>query len=292
MGWLNRLSGICDLASEHGEMVDHMLEFVNWFMLVLFIGWTAFLCVAIYRFRAKKNPRANYYGVRNHASTHIEVGVIITEVVLLLGFAYPLWGRRVDEFPQDGADIVRVRAVGEQFRWIFHYAGADGKFGRVDPELMSATELIGLDPGDPNGKDDFTSVQELVLPINRRAIIGVTSKDVIHNLALVPMRITQDATPGMEAHMWFVPQKPGEWDIVCGQLCGANHANMRATLTVKSEQEFDTWFKEKSPVPASPAAPAGVAPAAPPSAPGGSPAPPAPAPGAAPAPPTVPSPGN
>jgi cytochrome c oxidase subunit 2 len=245
--------------------------------------------VAIYRFRAKKNPRANYYGVRNHASTHIEVGVIITEIVLLLGFAYPLWGRRVDEFPQDGADIVRVRAVGEQFRWIFHYAGADGKFGRVDAELMSATELIGLDPGDPNGKDDFTSVQELILPINRRAIIGVTSKDVIHNLALVPMRIAQDATPGVEAHMWFVPQKTGTWDIVCGQLCGANHANMRATLEVKHEAEFDTWFKEKSP-----AGPAAPAPASPP----GTPSSPAPSPGATappqatPVPRATPAPGN
>jgi cytochrome c oxidase subunit II len=291
MGILNRLSGMADLASEHGEMVDHLLEFVHWFMLILFIGWTAFLVLAICRFRAKKNPRANYHGVRNHATTHIEVGVIITEVVLLLGFAYPLWGRRVDEFPDSGSDIVRVRAIGEQFRWIFHYAGADGKFGRIDPELMSSTELIGLDHSDPNAKDDFTSVQELVLPINRRVIIGVTSKDVIHNLSLIPMRISQDATPGTEAHVWFTPQKKGTWDIVCGQLCGANHANMRATLEVKSDtgpQSFDLWFKEKSPAqapapgqPATPAPPA-AAPAAPgatPSQPAATPAQPATTPG-------------
>jgi cytochrome c oxidase subunit 2 len=290
MGLLNRLTGICDLASEHGEMVDHVFEFVNWFMLILFVGWTAFLGVAIYRFRAKKNPRANYYGVRNHASTHIEVGVIITEIVLLLGFAYPLWGRRVDEFPQDGADIVRVRAVGEQFRWIFHYAGADGRFGRVDPELMSATELIGLDPADPNGKDDFTSLQELILPINRRAIIGVTSKDVIHNLHLVPMRITQDAIPGTEAHMWFVPQKVGTWDIVCGQLCGANHANMRATLEVKFEDQFDAWLKEKSPAP--PAVPGATPPAPSPPPPAGTTPVPASPPAPVPAPPAPPRPAN
>ncbi|MGI8605265.1 MAG: cytochrome c oxidase subunit II [Verrucomicrobiales bacterium] len=285
MGILNRLQGITELASEHGEMVDHVMEFVNWFMLILFIGWTVFLGIAVYRFRAKKHPRANYHGVRNHASTHIEVAVILTEVVLLLGFAYPLWGRRVDEFPP-GEDVLKVRAVGEQFRWIFHYAGEDGKFGRVDPELMSATELIGLDHSDPNGKDDFTSVQELVLATNRRVIIGVTSKDVIHSLAMHPMRMTQDAIPGIEQHVWFVPQKRGTWDIVCAQLCGANHANMRATLEVKSETDFDAWFKEKAPVPPSgavpPAAPTGSAPVVP------APATTPPSPQASPAPQTPP----
>ena len=47
MGSLNQLTGICDLASEHGEMVDHLLEFVNWFMLILFVGWRIFIGMAI-----------------------------------------------------------------------------------------------------------------------------------------------------------------------------------------------------------------------------------------------------
>lgn len=254
MGILNKLSGISELAAEHGEMVDHMLEFVHWFMLVLFVGWTIFLGVCFWKFRRAKSPRANYHGVRNHASTHVEIGVIITEVVLLLGFAYPLWGRRVEQFPQ-GEEVVRVRAVGEQFRWLFHYPGPDGKFGRVSGDLVTATNTVGLDMEDPNAQDDFTSVQELVLPMGRPAIVGVTSKDVIHSFSVHAMRITQDATPGLEAHVWFTPERAGEWDIVCAQLCGSNHANMRATLTVQSQADFAEWFKEKTPKAAAPAQP-------------------------------------
>ena len=83
MGPLNQLMGIAELASEHGEVVDQLLEFVHWFMLVLGVGWSIFIALAIWKFRRRRNARANHYGVRNHASTHIEIGVIITEAVLL-----------------------------------------------------------------------------------------------------------------------------------------------------------------------------------------------------------------
>ena len=249
MGILNQWMGIADLASEHGVVVDQLLEFVHWFMLILGAGWAIFIAVALYKFRRSKNPRANHYGIQGHATTHIEVGVIITEAVLLLGFAYPLWSRRVDGFPTDST-VVRVRAVGEQYRWWFHYCGPDGKFGRVDSLLVSSTNPVGIDMADPNAKDDFTDLNTLTIPLGQKVIVGITAKDVIHNLALVPMRIAQDAIPGTEAHVWFTPQKVGAWDIVCGQLCGSGHGVMRSTLEVKSPEEFATWYKEKTPAPA------------------------------------------
>jgi cytochrome c oxidase subunit 2 len=221
-----------------------LLEFIHWFMLLLGVGWSIYLFTAIWKFRRKKNPKANYYGFRGHATTHIEIGVIIVEAVMLLGFAYPLWSRRVDNFPTNG-EVVRVRAVGEQFRWLFQYAGPDGRMGRVDPKLMTLNNPLGLDYDDPNAQDDFTSVNSLILPIDRRVIVGVTAKDVIHNLSLVPMRIQQDATPGIEQHIWFTPKKIGEWDIVCGQLCGNGHGIMRGIIDVRSPADFDGWFQEQ-----------------------------------------------
>jgi cytochrome c oxidase subunit 2 len=73
------------------------------------------------------------------------------------------------------------------------------------------------------------------------------------------MRSAQDAIPGAKAHMWFTPTKTGTWDIICGQLCGPGHANMKATLEVVSQEEFDAWVAEhQAPAPA-PAAPAPAA---------------------------------
>ena len=81
---------------------------------------------------------------------------------------------------------------------------------------------------------------------DRPIIVDVSSKDVIHNLHVVPMRISLDATPGVVGHMWFQPTKEGEWEIICGQLCGPGHAQMKATLEVISSEEFDSWAAEKS----------------------------------------------
>ena len=248
--WINDIIYMHEVCSKHGLIGNHMLAVLHWFMLFLFVGWTTFLLVILWKFRAKKHPKASYHGITSHFSTHLEIGVVIVEVVLLMGFAFPLWAKRVDvkERPT-GEDVVNLRAVGEQFRWYFHYAGADKSIGITSYDrINSGDNPVGLVKEDPNAKDDFISIGELVLPKDRPVVIQVTSKDVIHGLAIVPMFVQQDAMPGQEIPMWFVPQKEGYWNIVCAQLCGASHAKMVANVEVLSSEDFDAWYKEQRPM--------------------------------------------
>ncbi len=243
MGTINRLLGIQECQSIHGEYVDGMLELVHWFMLALGVGWSIFLAYVLIRYRQRRNQQASHTGVKNHASTHLEVGVIITEIILLLGFAFPLWGQRVDDIPSD--PDVQIRAVGQQFSWNFHYAGPDGKFGNTNPRFINSWNSVGIDPDDPNGKDDVLA-GEMVLPIQGKIVIGVTSKDVIHNLAVKGARVATDATPGIVNRVWFIPTKIGESEIICGQLCGPGHSSMRAIMNVMSKQKYLEWLKEQT----------------------------------------------
>lgn len=247
--WINDALGMHEIASEHGKVGNHMLAVIHWFMLILFVGWTAFLGVIIWKFRCKRNPKASYHGITSHFSTHIEVGVVIVEVVLLLGFAFPLWAKwSGSQHRPTGEGVVNLRAVGEQYRWTFHYAGADNMVGLTAYDRLSGSNPVGLVAEDPNAKDDFVTVNELVLPVNRPAVIQVTSKDVIHGLAIIPMFAQQDAIPGSEIPMWFIPEKEGEWNIVCAQLCGAGHAQMVAYVRVVSEEEFEEWYAGQNPL--------------------------------------------
>lgn len=243
---ITQFLGQPEAASRHAGQIDHMNEVVHWFMLVLFVGWTLFFIFTLLKFHRRANPRASYKGITSHFSTHLEIMVVLVEVVLLLGFAYRLWAERVDDMPSlTDKDVVRIRAVGEQFRWSFHYAGEDGMFGLVSNERIDAGNPVGLVKEDPSSKDDFLS-PELMLPKDRKVVIQVTSKDVIHNLALVPMRIQQDAIPGMEIPIWFVPSKTGRWDIICAQLCGAAHAKMAAKMKCVEDAEFQEWASGRS----------------------------------------------
>jgi cytochrome c oxidase subunit 2 len=243
---LNKLLGITEDVSAHGAQIDTMMEIVHWFMLLLGLGWGIFFLVAVWKFRASRNPRANYHGVTSTLSSHLEIAVIVAEACILFGFAYPSWHRRVLEVP-DRSEAVVVRAVGQQFLWSFHYPGADGVFGRRDPMLVSSANPVGLDATDAAAKDDIVVQNQMHVPKDKPVIVEVSSKDVIHNFAVPNLRIAHDAIPGMQVPMTFTALKPGDYEIVCAQLCGLGHALMRAVITVDEAPAFDEWLKTQAP---------------------------------------------
>ena len=244
---LIELMGNTENASAHGVLIDNMNNFVHWFMLLLGGGWGAFFLYCLYRFHHTRNPKADYYGARTHLSTHIEVGVIITEVMLLVGFAIPLWTERVNDFPADRTDAVRVRVVGQQFNWQFQYPGPDGIFGTTRAELVNKPSIVGLDPNDPAALDDIVVSKTMTIPNRHPVILQISSMDVIHNFALPNMRLAQDAVPGLQINMWFEPIRVGTYEAVCGQLCGAGHSGMSGYVEVVSDEDFAKFLKGKKP---------------------------------------------
>jgi cytochrome c oxidase subunit 2 len=243
-------------ASAHAAEIDQMIVLVHWLMLVLFVGWGAFFVFVLARFRAGANPKANYTGAKGKVSKGLEIGIAVIELVLLVFYAIPAWARRVQQFPPENEAVV-VRVVGEQFAWNVHYPGADGKFGRTDVKLVSADNPLGLDRRDADAKDDITTINQLNIPVDRPVLVHLTSKDVIHSFGLYEMRIKQDAIPGLEIPLWFVPtvttadmrQKTGdakfEYEIACSQLCGLGHYRMRGFVTVQSASEYSAWMAEQ-----------------------------------------------
>lgn len=217
---MKELLGLPIDASAHGPALDDLTVLMHWLMFALFVGWATYFLYVLFRFRQSKNPQANYHGTKSKVSTYIEAGVAIFEIVVIIGFAVPLWSQRVDEFPAEKESTV-IRVVAEQFAWNVHYPGADGIFGRTDIKLVSAENPLGLDrENDPNAKDDIFTVNNLNFPVGKPVIIYLSSKDVIHSFALPLFRVKQDAIPGERIPLWFVPvmttkeiQEQMAWDM-------------------------------------------------------------------------------
>jgi cytochrome c oxidase subunit 2 len=244
-------------ASTHAASLDEMTALVHWLMLILFVGWGVFFVFVLVRFRKKANPRADYAGAKGKFAKSTEVAVAIIEVVLLVGYAIPAWAVRVKTLPSESEAVV-VRVVAEQFAWNIHYPGPDGMFGRTDVKLVNADNPLGLDRSDPNAKDDITTINQLNLPIDRPVLVHLSSKDVIHSFAVYEMRVKQDAIPGMSIPVWFIPNRAGEYEIACSQLCGLGHFRMRGFVTIQSAEAYQKWFddqeKELRPAAATPTA--------------------------------------
>ena len=237
------------LASEHGRQVDDIIVYVHWLMIALFIGWIAYFGYALLRFRKARNPKADYTGVTSHASSYVEVAVALIEGVLLIGFAIPFWAQMASaaQFPKE-SDSTVINVVAQQFQWNVRYSGLDGKFGRQDFALVDATKNpFGVDPDDANGKDDFSSDNQIHCPVNKPVIINLTSKDVIHSFKVIAFRTTQDAIPGLRIPLHFTPTKVGTYQINCAQLCGNGHAAMAmGRVYVETAEDYAAWLAKKS----------------------------------------------
>jgi cytochrome c oxidase subunit II len=49
----------------------------------------------------------------------------------------------------------------------------------------------------------------------------------------------------MDLSVHFTATKIGRYEIVCTQLCGLGHYNMKAYLSVLSPEDFDAWMKKE-----------------------------------------------
>lgn len=239
------LLGLPPQASTHAGEIDHMIVIVHWLMLVLFVGWGAFFVFVLFRFRKGANPKANYAGAKGKLAKGLEIGVAIVEVILLVVYAIPGWAMRVGAFPSENEATV-VRVMGKQFEWIAHYPGADGRFGRREVARVAADNPIGLVRAEADAKDDIVTTNQLNLPVDRPVLVQLTSQDVIHSFGLFEMRVKQDAVPGMEIPVWFVPNRVGQYEIACSQLCGLGHFRMRGFVNIQSDADFRNFLAEEA----------------------------------------------
>jgi cytochrome c oxidase subunit 2 len=147
-----------------------------------------------------------------------------------------------------------VRVIGQQFAWNIHYPGPDGKFGATAQVIDPQSNPVGLDHKDPAAADDVVTVNQLHLPVGKPAIVYLSSLDVIHSFGLNELRVKQDAIPGMQTPLWFVPtvstdemrtrqgNQEFNYEINCAQLCGLGHYRMRGYLTVDTAEQYQAWM--------------------------------------------------
>lgn len=242
---MGSLLGLPVQASTHAGDIDRIIVALHYLMFTLFIAWGIYFAYVLFRFRASANPTASYEGAKGKASKVAEAAVAAIEALILLFYAIPAWATRVNQIPAEDA-AVNVRVIAEQFAWNVHYPGPDGKFGKTSASLVSPDNPLGIDRTDPAAKDDITTINQLNVPINRPVIVHLGSKDVIHSFGVYELRVKQDAVPGMEFPVWFIPSRVGEYEITCSQLCGLGHYRMRGFVNVKSEADFKAFLDEEA----------------------------------------------
>ena len=225
-------------GSWHGHAIDSHLLLNLWIALGLFALANLLLIIGVLSRRRSHRP------IHKLTLEYLPLAAFAATFLLLGSRASSLWATQ--RYTGAAPDALQVEITGLQFAWYFRYPGADATFGRTRNELVNAAEgnPVGIDPADLHGADDIVRSQ-LVLPAGREVDLTLRAVDVIHGFAIPEMRLKQNAVPGQTQHIHFTPELPGDYAILCTQVCGLGHYRMQAMLRVLPAQEFDRWLREQ-----------------------------------------------
>jgi cytochrome c oxidase subunit II len=206
---------------------------------VFFVGINLFLVYMLIRYRHRKGRRAAYEPENQRLERWLILGTTLAIMLLLAPglFVYA-------EYLKTPRDALVVEVLGQQWQWRYRFPGQSDKLGQTDTRFINPDNPFGIDPADPNGQGNILiDNNELHLPLNRPVRMLLRSRDVLHDFFVPPFRARMNMVPGMVTTFWFTPTKAGRYEVLCAQLCGIGHSDMRGFIVVEDAAAFAAWLK-------------------------------------------------
>lgn len=198
------ISGATGLS---GEVVNQVFFYILAITVFLLAVITFLMVYFVIRYHRKRSPQPAE--IKENIWLEIIWTVVPTLLVLTM-FYYGLTGFNfLKRAPQDA---MKVKVIARQWSWLFEYENG-----------LRSTELK--------------------VPVGKPIKLLLTSQDVIHSFYAPAFRIKQDVVPGMVNSLWFQSTEVGEFDVLCSQYCGLQHAKMLTKIVVLPEEEFKKWYQ-------------------------------------------------
>jgi cytochrome c oxidase subunit 2 len=242
------------IASNWGA-IDTTITITFWVTGFVFVAVSLFMAWSIVRYRYREGGRASY----EPESKKLEWWLLVLTaggVAAMLAPGLLVWADVV-HVPRN-AQVVEVLA--QQWHWSYRLPGKDGKLGTVHSRFVTDANPFGMNPADPNGRDDvLLSTPEVHVPLGQPVKLLLRSKDVLHNFSIAQIRVKMDMVPGLVTYVWFTPTRTGSFDLLCEELCGVGHFAMRGRLVVVEPPAYQAWLDGQTTYAQAHARPAGNA---------------------------------
>ncbi len=202
-------------ASLQAKPIDDLfrLDFIA--IAVLFSLIIGLMVYSIVVFRRRKGDETD--GPHIEGNSSLEVVWTLVPLLFVLFLAYygsVALGKTTAADPQP----LRMDVIGTQWSWRFEYPA----YGIISTEM--------------------------VMPVNKQALLNLSSTDVIHSFWVPEFRVKQDLLPGedFDRELRVTPIEVGEYKVRCAELCGKNHYDMLAPVKVLSQADFDAWVEAQT----------------------------------------------
>jgi cytochrome c oxidase subunit 2 len=170
-----------------------------------------FVLYSVWKFRVRPGDE-DRDGDPIHGNTNLEILWTIIPTIIVVAFAFAAGIVLVKNEERPAGRLV-VKVTGQQFAWSFTY---------------------------PNGRTGH----KLVLPVDKPTQFNITSKptDVIHSFYVPEFRVKSDAVPGLVTHTYATPTRIGTYKLICTELCGIGHSQMRSIVEVVSQSDYEDYI--------------------------------------------------
>lgn len=223
------------------EYIDHTIIITFWITGVVFTAVVLFMGYCVFRFRHKTGSKADYEPESKKLETWLTV-ITAVGVAAMLAPGLFVW----HQFVSVPADAMEFEILGQQWQWSYRLPGKDGRLGKSDVRFIDSKNPLGLNPDDPNGKDDVViEGDDLHLQLGKPVKVLLRSIDVLHDFYVPEFRAKMDMIPGSVTYFWFVPTRTGSFEVLCAELCGVGHAQMRGKVVVDEEGAYQAWLQKQ-----------------------------------------------
>lgn len=212
----------------------HMTAFYVCCVIAVIVFSLIIYCLM--KFRKSKGAVSQEF----HENTLLEITWTVIPFVILIVLAVPAT-IILREIHDTSESAITIKATGYQWKWKYEYLGTDISFFS-----FLSTPLDQIQNKAPKGENYLLEVDnEIVVPVNTKVKLLVTSDDVVHSWWVPELGVKQDAVPGFINENWFYIKKPGKYRGQCGELCGVNHGFMPIVVTAVTEDEYAKWLLQK-----------------------------------------------
>jgi cytochrome c oxidase subunit II len=189
-----------------------------WLMVMssfIFALVVVFLVYSMWRFRARPGDE-DRDGPPIHGHTMLEVVWTVIPTLIVIGFAV-YGGIVLDRNERLSSDRLIVNVEARQFLFTFSYPGTKITSGILE------------------------------LPVGREVEFRMhaPSNDVIHDMYIASFRVKEDIVPGITTTLVATPTRLGTYAIVCNELCGIGHSQMRTLVNVVTPSAYAAWIRQQ-----------------------------------------------
>ncbi|HEY6780249.1 MAG TPA: cytochrome c oxidase subunit II [Thermoleophilaceae bacterium] len=230
-------------GSQNADDIDTLYKITLYVAIVIFIGVEGTLIWSLVKYRARRGgPEA----AQIRGNTPLELGwtigaALILVVLTVVTFIYL---GDIENPPPSGAN--GLQAMRAEYASVDQPAPPKGP-GNAEPLTIRVNGQQYLWRYDYPGAKQLFSYYKMVVPTDTTVVLRITASDVIHSWWIPKLGGKVDGVPGHVAETWFkIPAgREGNYIGQCAELCGYNHADMRALVRAVTPAEYVRWADQQ-----------------------------------------------